>query len=83
MIYALFDADGVLRQTMADGGSTPENDLTQPRYAGWSYDLVSDDDERIVAFNAAVTQTLKPAEPTKSELLVQINALMAKVEALP
>lgn len=25
----------------------------------------------------------KPAEPTKAELLEQINALMAKVEALP
>lgn len=51
----------------------------QYQQEGLDLEVKADDDAELVAFLTPAP----PPEPTKSELLAQINALMAKVEALP
>lgn len=44
---------------------------------------ISDDDPELLAFYKAQEEALKPKQPTKAELLTQLESLAAQIAALP
>ena len=54
--------------------------MPQPHLDGFA--VIADDDARIAAFQAAQQAAMNPPPPTKEQLLAQITALTAQVNAL-